>query len=340
MKKELIAIVLLLTLQIGYAQTFISNGITYEVIAATTTVNATDYNTAFGSQVVVPKTVTNPNTSSKYSVVGVSTEAFKSKSLTSLTLSEGLLEIKNRAFSDNSIAGTLVIPNSVTTIEAHAFNSSGISGLNLGTGIEVILTGVFAYNNLTSLTLPSQISIVDWGAFGNNQISILTIEDGVGQLNARILWDNPLTTIISNSVVPPTITTGGNDDSFNMNTNVDDRANIDLTIPNGTMGAYVTNNGAKWTGFKSVTENGTVGIANTNLKDLKLSVYPNPVKSLLNVNFKEELEQVKIVNSFGVTVSTITPTNNSIDVSKLAKGIYFLQVIIDGKYISKKFIKE
>jgi hypothetical protein len=340
MKKTLLLSISLFLVSIGHSQTFISNGISYEIITGTSTVNAVDYNTLSGSVVVVPKTVTNPNTSAKLSVIGIGADAFKEKGLTSLTLSEGLLVIKNRAFYNNSITGTLVIPNSITTIEAHAFNFNAITDLNLGSGIEVVLTGVFGNNNLTSLTLPSQISVVDWGSFGSNQIVTLTIDDGVGQLNGRMLWDNPLITIISNSTVPPIITTGGNDDSFHINTNVDDRANIDLVIPNGTMGAYVTNTGAKWTGFKSVTESSTVGISAANLRKSGLSIYPNPANDILTIDFALKIEKLVIVNTLGKTVAIITTQKNTIDVSGLAKGIYFVQVKANDKWVSEKFIKK
>ena len=337
MKKTLLILTTLLSSIIGYSQTFISNGISYEVITGTNKVNVTGYDATFGNQVTIPKSVLHENkgVTLKYSVTEIGLEAFKAKGLISISLPEGLEKIKNRAFYNNQIAGTLIIPNSVTSIEAHAFNSNAITNLNLGNGIEVILTGVFSNNNLTSLTLPSQISVVDWGAFGNNQIATLVIENGVGQLNARFLWDNPLTTIISNSVVPPTITTGGNDDSFNMNHNVDDRANIDLKIPSGTMGAYVTDLGAKWTGFKSVTEDPVLSTSAFNLED-EITVFNT--EEYLKV-ISSSSTRLKSYTIYSMSGSVKNGTESNIDITYLPKGIYIVELSFDKGKMVKKFMK-
>lgn len=339
--KKIITILSVALSVLGYAQTFVANGITYEVISGTNNVSVTGYNTASGNQVSIPKTVLyeKKGTTSKYNVTEVGLEAFKSKGLISISLPEGLTKIKNRAFADNSISGILTIPNSITHIEAHAFNTNSIDSLDLGTGITAILTGVFSRNDLTSLTLPSQIAVVDWGAFGYNPIATLTIENGVGQINARAFWDNALTKIVSNSIVPPTITTGGNDDSFNMDHNVDDRANIDLIIPSGTTGAYVTDNGAKWTGFKSVTES-TVTSLNEKTAIEELSVYPNPATTNLTLDLSQNIEEVKVLDVLGNNIGVFTPYNNSVDISTLPSGVYVVQVQVNGKVLSKKVIKK
>lgn len=339
--KKIITILTLALSVFGYAQTFVANGITYVVISGTSNVSATAYNTASGNQVTIPKTVLyeKKGITTKYNVTEIGLEAFKSKGLISLSLPEGLEKIKNRGFADNQIAGTLTIPNSVTHIEAHAFNTNMITDLNIGSGLTAILTGVFSRCKLTTLTLPSTVVVADWGSFGYNEIATLTIEDGVGQINARAFWDNPLTKVISHSTVPPTIMTGGNDDTFNSDHNVDDRANIDLVIPGGTMGAYVTDNGAKWTGFKSVTEGAVTGL-NEEVSNDNFSVYPNPVNDKLTLDLSQNVNKVEVLDLIGSKIATYTPSNNSIDISNLPAGVYIVQAHVNGNVLSKRVVKK
>lgn len=68
------------------------------------------------------------------------------------------------------------------------------------------------------------------------------------------------------------------------------------------------------------------------------TVYPNPANSILNIKLKETTN-IKIVNMLGETVSAqkLNAGNNRIDVSLLARGIYFIQSSNGG---AVKFIKE
>lgn len=71
-------------------------------------------------------------------------------------------------------------------------------------------------------------------------------------------------------------------------------------------------------------------------------VYPNPVRSVLNINQQKTNATVTIYNSMGQMVfsnSGSGPTR-SIDVSSLKSGNYFLKVISDEGIFTTKFIKE
>jgi hypothetical protein len=70
-----------------------------------------------------------------------------------------------------------------------------------------------------------------------------------------------------------------------------------------------------------------------------VTVYPNPTKGLLNVATNGlTIENISIINLQGIVLKNI-PHKNKIDVSELATGLYFIQLSIDGKIITKKFIK-
>lgn len=68
------------------------------------------------------------------------------------------------------------------------------------------------------------------------------------------------------------------------------------------------------------------------------NIYPNPANSILNIEAKETTN-IKIANMVGATVATqkLNAGSNSIDVSTLTKGIYFIQLSNGG---AVKFIKE
>ena len=70
------------------------------------------------------------------------------------------------------------------------------------------------------------------------------------------------------------------------------------------------------------------------------NIYPNPTTGLLNVfgNFNEETS-VKIINNIGqVVLSFKTPTNFTIDLSDLKKGLYFIKLKSDNESMTRSII--
>jgi hypothetical protein len=85
-----------------------------------------------------------------------------------------------------------------------------------------------------------------------------------------------------------------------------------------------------------------VGVKET-LPIKELSIYPNPVASILNISDEQnELQNstVEITNSLGQNVVKVL-FNNSIDVSSIQTGCYFITISTqDQKVLRFKFIKE
>ena len=78
-------------------------------------------------------------------------------------------------------------------------------------------------------------------------------------------------------------------------------------------------------------------------KSESISVYPNPVKSILNIVQNNILtESISIYNSIGQLVLTIpnAKQTSTIDVSSLKTGNYFLKVVSDIGISNTKFIKD
>ncbi len=83
----------------------------------------------------------------------------------------------------------------------------------------------------------------------------------------------------------------------------------------------------------------TLGVDNLDSAKKNISLYPNPVKSVLN--FSEEVSNIKITDLSGKTVKQISDFKNTIDVGSLAKGSYIITVTTKtGNTITKKLVKE
>ena len=73
----------------------------------------------------------------------------------------------------------------------------------------------------------------------------------------------------------------------------------------------------------------------------KIEVYPNPAQSNLNITSDKPIEQISIYNIAGELVMVEQAFENvqSIDISKLAGGIYIVKAIQDGSTLVNQFIK-
>jgi len=76
----------------------------------------------------------------------------------------------------------------------------------------------------------------------------------------------------------------------------------------------------------------------------QVNIFPNPTNTVINISSDKSLDLVTIYNLLGENVMTIVPkvsgtkTINSVDVSNLEKGIYFIRVISKENSTSQKLI--
>jgi len=135
--------------------------------------------------------------------------------------------------------------------------SQQLTSVNLPNTLISIGEQSLSQNNFTGIVLPNSLTSIGDYAFQSNQIQGLTIPSNVTTIGNGAFRGNPLVSITSLATTPPVITTeAGNNDSFATG---GDRSGINLTIPAGTTGAYVSDSGALWTGFNTVTENLNIG---------------------------------------------------------------------------------
>ncbi|MDX2361269.1 MAG: S8 family peptidase [Crocinitomicaceae bacterium] len=71
----------------------------------------------------------------------------------------------------------------------------------------------------------------------------------------------------------------------------------------------------------------------------KWQVFPNPTTSMINVSgIIGKVDDIRIVNMLGQSVVSVSHVE-SIDVSSLNAGTYFLRIVVDGKVEQVKFVK-
>jgi len=78
-----------------------------------------------------------------------------------------------------------------------------------------------------------------------------------------------------------------------------------------------------------------LGISDLDLREI--TVYPNPTKDFLYIDSQAPVDSVNIYSLTGRLIKQTS--NSSIKVADLSKGLYFAKVTIEGRTITKKFIK-
>ncbi|WP_445457777.1 DUF7619 domain-containing protein [Flavobacterium sp. HNIBRBA15423] len=120
------------------------------------------------------------------------------------------------------------------------------------------------------------------------------------------------------------------------------------TKSNLTVGSTFSNNANIYFdyNFPITTNTYTTTIQALNSQDFVFSneftLYPNPVKEVLNFNSKENLniQSVEIYNMLGQIVISVPNATTSIDVSSLKSGNYFVKVNTEKGSANTKFVKE
>jgi len=85
--------------------------------------------------------------------------------------------------------------------------------------------------------------------------------------------------------------------------------------------------------------NNTVGVPNNVAKNF--GFYPNPANNYITLSSPESISSISIYNIIGQKVinNVVTDSDSQIDVSSLSEGVYFLEVNINGRKDTYKFLK-
>ena len=86
-------------------------------------------------------------------------------SLATVDLAEGITEVGSHAFDGCTALTEIVLPDSMDYINSYAFNNSGLTAVDLGSGIYSIAADAFYGTGITSVVIPDGIYYLYDGAF-------------------------------------------------------------------------------------------------------------------------------------------------------------------------------
>ena len=255
----------------------------------------------------------------------------------SYTIPNTVTTLNGGAFAYCSKLTEVVIPNSVTAISDAAFGfCTRIEEIIIPNSVTSIGNGAFYYCiGLTKVTIPGSVTFVDMSAFKYcSGLTELTIPNSVTTMGWNAFACQNLTDIYVSWNNPPAISTEY--DVWDVFYTVP-KSKVRLHIPSGTKSIYKKS--PVWQDFLLV-EDGLTGMEETHTDALKL--YPNPVKEVLIIeNGELTIENAGIYDLSGkIIIDCQLSTTNSINVSALPQGIYFVKLETNKGIIKKKFIKK
>ena len=107
---------------------------------------------------------------------------------THIEIPAGVFYIPGNYFKNNTTLESIVIPDSVTTIEDYAFNNcTSLKNVQFGNGVEYIGQGAFVATAITELNLPASLTTIGQSAFADcTSLKEVVIADGLTQLPAGV----------------------------------------------------------------------------------------------------------------------------------------------------------
>ncbi len=325
-KLPLIVLALVLVLAIKdktYAATY--GDLTYEV-KNDGTIKITDCNTSASGALTIPDTIDGKK------VTSIGYRAFYDcRSLTSITILEGVTSIGKEAFYGCSGLTSLTISNSVTSIGNEAFGvCSSLTSITIPDSVTSIGDSTFSScSGLTSITMPNSVTSIGNGAFGwcENLTSII-IPDSVTSIGTSAFFSCSSLTSIT---IPNSVTSIGNGAFYGCSS---------LTNIN------VSNNNKNYSSIDGVlfNKNKTVIIQYPIKKDGTSYAIPNSVTSIGDSAFSQCSSLTSITLPDGVTsiggnafedCSSLTSITIPNGVTSIGEGAFYWCVSLTNITIPK-----
>jgi len=235
-------------------------------------------------------------------------------------------QITNQSTSSSNVVGTTTIPNGEWHHIAATLNETTQE-------LKVYLDGALEGTTTTTLTTLNNNNGLYIGARGDDQQV-----SGMVEIDNVKIWNKAKTV---NEIQEDTLAclTGNETDLLAW---YDFEGTPSSTLvdksTHGNNGTFVNFSSFNFPNRLYTCHQAATGIPENQEENILL--YPNPTSSILTLNTSEQINSVNIIDITGKTVKTIASNSNTIDVSDLVKGIYFLQVQTDNGITNNKFIKE
>ena len=229
--------------------------------------------------------------------------------------------------SNNQLTNIDVTQNSLLEWLGISFNEFTSIDISQNPLIEILSVG---NNQLTSLDLTQNIYLKSFSC-NNNNITHLDVSNSLN-LDSIDCFDNQLVYLNINN--------GNNENIWRMfaynNTNLECIQVDDINYANSQICDEPNGNG--WCKDETATYSEFCELGTEDFTKTDFQLFPNPAGNLLNIESRENIENVKIYSSQGILLKEVF--SKSIDVSQLSAGMYFAQITFAGKTFTKKFIKQ
>lgn len=176
--------------------------------------------------------------------------------------------------------------------------------------------------------------IIDTSKF---DMSSLVALNGSHNFVARITNPNTIEFIFENIQLP--FDDANNDGYVSFKIKTKSTLNLGNSFSN-TANIYFDYNHPIITNTYTTSVQNVLATAETNKENNLISIYPNPVRDILNIQSKNEIIKAEIYDAAGRIISSTNVKGNSIPVSELSKGNYILKAFTKDKVIVQKFIKD
>lgn len=189
-----------------FAADFVENGIKYKVVSGNDVEVVAN---GYSGDVTIPGTVTHDD--EQYNVVRIGSSAFKAAGVTSVTIDEGVTEIRPNAFEAAPSLEKVVLPQSMKVIGNQAFKQCmKLLEINIDDPIESIGTEAFMWCFALSINFVEPASLKSLGvkAFYLHNLHSITLNANIKDLPAECFaWNSNAD--ITEIVIPEGIETIG-----------------------------------------------------------------------------------------------------------------------------------
>lgn len=223
--------------------------------------------------------------------------------------------------------------SNLTSLTQFRCNNNNLSDLDL-TGLNALVGINLMSNNFSSLNTQSLPNLKDVYC-AQNQISSLDFSNNP-QLTRLYCSNNNLTSLIIKNGINQDFSLSSNNDCWktgnpNLTTICADESEI------ASVQSFLDGCG----GSQTISVNSNCNLSNQEFTKNKITIYPNPVNDVLNINLENSIiSSVTVFNALGQKVYFSYSTTSQIDVSKLEAGAYFLKVDgLEGEYYGR-FVKK
>ena len=90
------------------------------------------------------------------------------------------------------------------------------------------------------------------------------------------------------------------------------------------------------TNYLATLSNNDFSINNDN----NIKVFPNPSSTIFKIVSDTNIDKITIFDTLGKEILTQTQNNYEVNIEKLSKGIYLIEIFSENEKIYKKLIKE